>query len=130
MFYLKVRDEKSNLNGIQVHKLKEKLGTKQLPTAELILQGTEATLIGDPGRGVALISGMLTVTRIHNAIAACSNLRRMTQLARDYATKRTAFKVRNRDIQLLLKINNYFRTETFSSFFRFKIIKILIDNLG
>ena len=93
MFYLKVRDEAGKLNGIQVHKLKEKLGTKQLTTAELTLQGTEATLIGEAGRGVALISGMLTVTRIHNAIAASSNLRRMTQLARDYATKRNAFKV-------------------------------------
>ncbi|CBY38153.1 unnamed protein product [Oikopleura dioica] len=92
MFYLKVRDENGSLNGIQVHKMKKKLGTKQLPTAELILDGCEAHLVGEPGRGIALISGMLTVTRIHNAVAACSFMRRMMHLARDYATKRTAFK--------------------------------------
>jgi len=63
--------------------MKEKLGTRQLPTAELILEGTRAKLIGEPGRGISLISGMLTVTRIHNSIAACSAMRRMTQLARN-----------------------------------------------
>ena len=42
MFYVELRDEEKKLNGIQVHKLKNKLGTKQLPTAELILSGTKA----------------------------------------------------------------------------------------
>ena len=35
--------------------------------------------------------GMLTITRIHNAIAACSFMRRVNHLARDYAKRRTAF---------------------------------------
>lgn len=42
MFFLKVRDENSNLNGIEMHTLKNKLGTRQLPTAELLLDGTKA----------------------------------------------------------------------------------------
>jgi len=91
MFFMKVRNQDGELNGIQVHKLKEKLGTRQLPTAELILEGAEAHLVGTAGRGIPLISSMLTVTRIHNAVAASSAIRRMTQLARDYAQKRTAF---------------------------------------
>ena len=91
MFFVELRDKDKNLNGIQVHKLKNKLGTKQLPTAELLLSGTKAQLVGQPGRGIKLISGMLTITRIHNAIAACSFMRRMNHLARDYATKRSAF---------------------------------------
>ena len=40
-----------------MHKLKNKLGTRQLPTAELNLSGTKAELIGAAGRGVKLISG-------------------------------------------------------------------------
>lgn len=41
MFYLQTYDEKTNeLNGISVIKLKNKLGTRQLPTAELLLDGT------------------------------------------------------------------------------------------
>ena len=43
--------------------MKNKLGTRQLPTAELLLDGTEAAMIGDEGRGIASISSMLTITR-------------------------------------------------------------------
>lgn len=112
MFYMKVRNEDGRLNGIQVHKLKEKLGTKQLPTAELILQASEAKLIGNVGRGINLISGMLTVTRIHNAIAAASVMRRMTQLARDYATKRTAFQNKLSDHQAHVSVLARMEIET------------------
>ena len=42
MFYLALRDENNQLNGIEIHKLKNKLGTRQLPTAELLLDGTKA----------------------------------------------------------------------------------------
>ena len=42
MFYLKVRNDDSTLNGIEMHTLKNKLGTRQLPTAELLLDGTKA----------------------------------------------------------------------------------------
>ena len=44
-------------------KLKNKLGTRQLPTAELLLDGAEAVMVGEEGRGIANISSMLTVTR-------------------------------------------------------------------
>ena len=40
MFYLRVRDDDGNLNGIDIVRLKEKLGTRQLPTAELLLEST------------------------------------------------------------------------------------------
>ena len=42
MFYLTLRNENNELNGIEIHKLKNKLGTRQLPTAELLLDGTKA----------------------------------------------------------------------------------------
>ena len=59
MFYLELRDENGELNNIQVHKLKNKLGTRQLPTAELNLNGTVAQRIGNPGQGIKLISGYI-----------------------------------------------------------------------
>ncbi|XP_044304932.1 acyl-CoA dehydrogenase family member 11-like isoform X2 [Varanus komodoensis] len=91
LFYLKIRDEEGNLNGIEIQRLKEKLGTRQLPTAELLLAGARAHRISPVGRGVASIAKMLTITRIHNAISAAANMRRMISMARDYATKRRAF---------------------------------------
>jgi alkylation response protein AidB-like acyl-CoA dehydrogenase len=57
-------------------KLKNKLGTRQLPTGEMLLDGSEAELISDFGRGIPSISHMLTITRIQNAIASVAGMRR------------------------------------------------------
>ena len=48
-------------------KLKDKLGTHQLPTAELLLNGSKAYLISPKGKGIKLVSEMLNITRIYNA---------------------------------------------------------------
>ncbi|XP_039581882.1 acyl-CoA dehydrogenase family member 11-like isoform X2 [Passer montanus] len=91
LFFLRVRDEEGKLNNIQVQRLKDKLGTRQMATAELWLQGARAELISAEGRGVAAISNMLNITRIHNVIGAVASMRRMISLSRDYACKRMAF---------------------------------------
>jgi alkylation response protein AidB-like acyl-CoA dehydrogenase len=92
-FLLKVRqDDGVTLNNIRVIRLKTKLGTKSLPTAEMELMGTEAHLISLPRRGVATItSGMVNITRLHNAITAASSARRMVALMRDYCHRRRVF---------------------------------------
>jgi hypothetical protein len=91
LFFLKTRLEDNRLNDIQIVKLKDKLGTRQLPTAELLLDGTQAIKMSTEGRGVAEIASMLQVTRVHNAIAATAAMRRMLMAATDYAEKRVAF---------------------------------------
>jgi alkylation response protein AidB-like acyl-CoA dehydrogenase len=77
--------------GLQVNRLKDKLGTKALPTAELTLVGVEGRLIGEPGQGVRSVSGMLSITRFYNAIAASSAMAQAVFRARAYAWKRSAF---------------------------------------
>ncbi|NWR79267.1 ACD11 dehydrogenase, partial [Centropus unirufus] len=91
LFFMKVRDGEGKLNNIKVRRLKDKLGTRQMATAELWLDGAEAELISAEGRGVASISNMLNITRIHNVIAAVASMRRMISLSREYARKRVAF---------------------------------------
>ncbi|XP_068221564.1 acyl-CoA dehydrogenase family member 11-like isoform X1 [Palaemon carinicauda] len=91
MFYLETRKENGKLNGIEIVKLKNKLGTRQLPTAELLLDGAIAHQVSEEGRGIASIANMLTITRLHNSISACSAMRRILQLARDYGQRRSAF---------------------------------------
>ncbi|XP_045891505.1 acyl-CoA dehydrogenase family member 11-like isoform X1 [Micropterus dolomieu] len=92
LFYAEVsRDEEGQLKGIEVQRLKDKLGTRQMPTAELLLDGLPAHRLSEEGRGVASIANMLTITRIHNSVSAVAAMRRVVQLARDYATRRTAF---------------------------------------
>ncbi|MEK6629026.1 MAG: acyl-CoA dehydrogenase family protein [Bdellovibrionota bacterium] len=86
LFYLEVPN-----NKIEVHRLKGKLGTDALPTAELSLYGTKATLMGGPNEGVKRIASVLNVTRIYSAIGALAHMRRCIDLATNYATKRKAF---------------------------------------
>ena len=42
LFYVEVRNENGSLNNIDIVTLKNKLGTRQLPTAELLLDGAVA----------------------------------------------------------------------------------------
>lgn len=78
-------------NNIEVHRLKNKLGTDALPTAELSLNGTVATLIGKEGEGVKTIAGVLNITRLYNSICSLGHMRRALDLAQNYSGKRRAF---------------------------------------
>jgi acyl-CoA dehydrogenase len=91
MFYVEVRDHRGALNGIRVLRLKDKLGTRQMPTAELALEGAVAHLVGTPSDGTRNITPMLAITRLWNSVTAASGLRRGLALARDYAGRRVAF---------------------------------------
>jgi len=91
MFYMQTRNEDGTLNNIEVQRLKNKLGTRQLPTAELLLLGSLAHKVSEEGRGVHCISDMLTVTRFHNSIMAAGVMRRIMSLAQDYCVRRTVF---------------------------------------
>jgi putative acyl-CoA dehydrogenase len=88
---LNVRNSDGELNNITIHRLKNKLGTKAVPTAELELQGTTAILIGEPGQGVKKISSVLNITRIYCATGCLSAMRKGIAIARDYADRRSVF---------------------------------------
>jgi len=60
----------TELNGISIQRLKNKLGTRALPTAELVLNGTRGYLIGEDGKGTKEIATVLNIARIHNGFTA------------------------------------------------------------
>jgi alkylation response protein AidB-like acyl-CoA dehydrogenase len=91
LFYLEQRLADGGLNGIHIHRLKDKLGTRALPTAELSLEGTLAEPLGSLGGGVKKITPLLNITRLHNAISACGMMARQLHLLRDYARRRVVF---------------------------------------
>ena len=91
LFYVELRDENNNLKNIEVHRLKDKMGTKALPPAELTLSGTPGILVGEVGQGVKNISTLLNVTRVYNSICATSHMRRGLDLLQSYSRKRIAF---------------------------------------
>ena len=91
LFYIEPHDAHGRLQQIEILRLKDKLGTRKLPTAELWLDGAPATPVAGLDRGVAAIAPMLNVTRTWNAVTACSLMRRGIALATSYARKRRAF---------------------------------------
>src|SRR5437867_6758834 len=91
LFYVELRDEQGRLRNIRVNRLKDKLGTRKVPTAELSLEGAPAQLVMGTTDGIRNIVPMLHLTRTWNSITAVAFMRRGLALARDYASKRVAF---------------------------------------
>lgn len=91
LFHVETRDADGRWNGIRIDRLKDKLGTRELPTAEIHLDGTPATPVGALDHGVRLVAPMLNVTRTWNAVCALATMRRCLALAFDYARRREAF---------------------------------------
>ncbi len=91
LFYLETRGADGRLNSLQLHRLKDKLGTRKVPTAELSLDGALAQPVKELENGVRNIAPMLNVTRTWNAMGAAWGMRRAVALARDYARRRVQF---------------------------------------
>ena len=91
LFYLETRDENGRPRNIEINRLKDKLGTRKVPTAELNLIGTPAELVKGNTDGVRNITPLLNITRLWNGISAVALMRRGFALANDYAQKRVAF---------------------------------------
>ena len=78
----------STSNKIFVHRLKKKIGTHVLPTAELSLQGAEGYLLGDLGKGTKNIAPVLNITRIWSSTVSLGTLRKCLGTATSYAMVR------------------------------------------
>lgn len=91
LFLVEVLDDEGRLRNIRVDRLKEKLGMRAMPTAELTMDGTPATLVGERGHGVRKLASLFNLTRIHNTFYAVAYMRRALALAKDYASRRQAF---------------------------------------
>jgi alkylation response protein AidB-like acyl-CoA dehydrogenase len=91
LFYVETRDARGRPNRILVDRLKDKFGTRKVPTAELTLDGTPAQLVYGTTDGVKNITPVLSITRTWNSVSAIALMRRGMALARDFARKRVAF---------------------------------------
>lgn len=91
LFYVETRDANGMPNRIRINRLKDKLGTRKVPTAELDLDGTPAELVMGTGDGIRNIAPLLNITRTWNSVCAAAFMRRGLALARDYARRRIAF---------------------------------------
>lgn len=91
LFLLPVWQDGILCEGIRIERLKNKMGTRGLPTAEVRLEGALATMIGIKGKGIANAAPLLTVTRFYNALASASIMNRAFFSVKSYAKRREAF---------------------------------------
>jgi acyl-CoA dehydrogenase len=79
-------------NGIFIRRLKDKLGTKSLATAEVDFRDAIAYRIGDPGRGFQLaMEYVINTSRLYNSLGSAAAARRAYLIAWTYAQQRRAF---------------------------------------
>ncbi|GAB2566607.1 acyl-CoA dehydrogenase family protein [Dyella jejuensis] len=91
LFYVETMDGAQRKPQLIIDRLKDKLGTHELPTAEIHLDGLPAWPLGELAHGVRQVAPMLNVTRTWNAIGAVASMARAISLARDYASRRRVF---------------------------------------
>ena len=91
LFYVETMDGERRKPELVIDRLKDKLGTHELPTAEIHLDGLPAWPLGELAHGVRQVAPMLNVTRTWNAICAIASMARAMALARDFATRRQVF---------------------------------------
>ncbi len=84
--------EKEIRNGYRINRIKWKMGTAELPTAEVEYDGALAYPIGPTDRGVANVAGIvLTLSRITVGIGSASGMTRAAREAFLYSEFRDVF---------------------------------------
>jgi alkylation response protein AidB-like acyl-CoA dehydrogenase len=91
LFAVPWRREDGSLNGIQIRRLKDKLGVRAVPSAEVVFEGAEAYLVGEPSKGIYYMMEALNLSRVCNAVASIGIMRRAYVEAKEYAGNRHTF---------------------------------------
>lgn len=83
--------EDGSRNAVRLMRLKDKLGNRSNPSAEIEYENAIGWRIGEEGRGVPSIIKMVNMTRLDCLIGAASGMRRGVVQAAHHATHRKAF---------------------------------------
>ncbi len=82
--------EDGTLNYL-TRRIKDKIGTRSVPTGEVEFTDSEAYPIGNPEMGVYLILEVLNISRVANSIGSVALLQRAIDEAESFACHRIAF---------------------------------------
>ncbi len=84
--------EKERRNGFTVDRLKWKMGTSELPTAEMTFNGALASPVGSLESGLATVVGIvLTCSRLTVGLSGAAMMTRAAREAKEYSAFREAF---------------------------------------
>jgi|GEM_PF-6665568 len=90
LFLLPRYREDGTLNYL-IRRLKDKIGTRSVPTGEVELRESEAYLLGRPETGIYEILEVLNVSRVANSVGSVALMQRTVAEALAFAARRIAF---------------------------------------
>ncbi len=112
LFLVPRRLEDGSPNGLYLRRLKDKLGTKSMATAEMDLRDAVGYLVGGPGRGFQLaMDFVINTSRLYNAVGSAGAARRAYVIAWTYAQHRQAFGVPIKNFPLVQEALAEMRSE-------------------
>ena len=88
-------------NAYRIVRLKDKLGTRSMASGEIHLDGAQAWLVGEAGRGFVQMADMVNNSRLSNGVRAAGLMRRAFSEAQFVARERRAFGRRLADMPLM-----------------------------
>jgi acyl-CoA dehydrogenase len=91
LFLLPRRLADGRLNAYRIVRLKDKVGTRSMASGEIILEGAEAYVVGEPGKGFKQMTDMINMSRLSNGVRSAGLMRRSINEALFIARNRTAF---------------------------------------
>jgi putative acyl-CoA dehydrogenase len=92
------------LNGIQLVRLKDKLGNRSNASSEIEFTKATGFLVGEEGRGVPAIIAMVTLTRLDCAVSSAGLMRQAIARAIHHAGYRTVFQKRLIDQPVMTQV--------------------------
>lgn len=78
-------------NPMDIIRLKDKLGVRSMASAEILLQETQGTLVGEEGQGFKIMTAMINLSRVYNSMAAHSASKRALMEAYQFLKGRDTF---------------------------------------
>ncbi|WP_249977349.1 acyl-CoA dehydrogenase family protein [Vreelandella olivaria] len=91
LFLLPRQLENGELNHYRIVRLKEKMGTRSMASGEILLEGAEAYVVGEPGQGFKQMTDMINMSRLSNGVRSAGLMRRSVNEALYIARHRHAF---------------------------------------
>jgi len=93
--------EDGSRNRYRIVRLKDKLGTRSMASGEIRLEGAQAYLVGEEGRGFVQMADMVNNSRLSNGVRAAGLMRRAVAEAEFIARERRAFGHALQDLPLM-----------------------------
>lgn len=91
LFVVLREDPAQNYKTWITHRLKDKLGVRTMASGEITFNGTEAFLIGGEGEGFKIMTEMVNMSRLYNAVSSVAITRRALMETSAFGHQRKAF---------------------------------------